>query len=104
MCVPDDRPARDQECKVMEAGLAPRVGTRFVRLVEEQLRPQGAIGPVVEWPGRACVEPFAQPEDRHETVEVLLGCREIRNADPHVVDEPWFGQEGTHGVVYPAGE
>ncbi len=88
--IPDDRSARDQEREVMEAWLAARVGSRL-RLVEEQLRAQGTVGPVVERPFGACLEPLAEPEDRHELVVVLLGRGEIRDADPDVVDESGLG-------------
>ena len=37
VCFSDDRSGRDQECEVMKARLAARVGSRFFCLVEEQL-------------------------------------------------------------------
>ena len=91
----DDRSARNEECQVMEAGLAARVGSRFLCLVEEQLRASRAIRPIVEWVTRRPLEPLTESKDGHELVVVLLGRLQIRNADPDVVDERRFGQSGT---------
>ena len=90
MRLPDDRSARNEEREVMEAGVTPRVGG-VLRLVEEQLRPQRSIRPVVERSTGRGRKPLAKPEDGHELVVVLLGRSEIRNADPDVVDEAGSG-------------
>src|SRR5687768_15262417 len=56
--VPHDLPARDEEREVMETRLAARVGAG-VDLVEEQLRAERSVGPVVERPFGTRLEPLA---------------------------------------------
>jgi hypothetical protein len=66
-------------------------------LVEEELRAERTVRPVVEGALGAGREPLAKAEDGHEFVVVLLGRGEIRNADPDVVDEAGSGQHSLRG-------
>src|SRR5262245_55370842 len=87
VCVPDDRSAGDEETNVMKARVSARVRSRFVRLIEEQLRAASAVGSVVEWISGLPLEPLPKPEDGHELVVVLLGRFEIRHSEADVIDE-----------------
>ena len=88
----NDLAARDQECKVMKACLVACVGAWFLCLVEEQLCALITVRPVVERSSGTRVEPFAEAEDGHELVVVLLRRGEIRNANADVVDEAGSSQ------------
>jgi hypothetical protein len=83
----------------MQARSAARIASRALGFVEEELRAELAVRPVVEGALRAGREPLSKPEDGHELVVVLLGRGEIRNADPDVVDEAGSRQRATSAVV-----